>query len=164
MTAVANERSTAIRAPEPRDYARMAELTGQLGYKSNASEIERRMAGMLGSKDHAVFVAETGDGGVAGWIAVFIYRCIESNPRAEISGLVVDEQARSLGIGRRLLERAERWAQEKGCEAVGLRSNVIRERAHTFYERLGYEHIKTQKSFRKALGEIRTRAQIKPAG
>jgi len=28
---------------------------------------------------------------------------------------------------------------------------VIRERAHAFYERQGYQHVKTQKSFRKDL-------------
>jgi hypothetical protein len=28
---------------------------------------------------------------------------------------------------------------------------VVRERAHAFYERNGYEHYKTQKAFRKAL-------------
>jgi GNAT superfamily N-acetyltransferase len=50
-----------------------------------------------------------------------------------------------------LLARAERWAREKGCRAIGLRSNVIRDRAHAFYERHGYKHVKTQKSFRKDL-------------
>jgi GNAT superfamily N-acetyltransferase len=50
-----------------------------------------------------------------------------------------------------LLGRAERWAREKGCRAIGLRSNVIRDRAHVFYERHGYKHTKTQKSFRKDL-------------
>ncbi len=151
MTSTANGSAVAIRSPEPRDYPKMAELAGQLGYRSNASEIERRLSGMHGSEDHAVFVAETAEGEVAGWIAVFIYRCVESEPRAEISGLVVDENARCLGIGRRLLECAEDWARRKRCVAVGLRSNVIRERAHAFYERLGYEHIKTQKSLRKKL-------------
>ena len=34
---------------------------------------------------------------------------------------------------------------------MSVRSNVIRERAHQFYERTGYEHYKTQKSFRKPL-------------
>jgi GNAT superfamily N-acetyltransferase len=50
-----------------------------------------------------------------------------------------------------LLDRAEMWAREKGFSATSLRSNVIRERAHAFYERQGYEHTKTQKSFRKKL-------------
>jgi GNAT superfamily N-acetyltransferase len=54
-------------------------------------------------------------------------------------------------VGLKLLERAEQWAREKGCTMVGLRSNVIRDRAHAFYERNGYEHFKTQKSFRKQL-------------
>lgn len=151
MTKTANEPALAIRAPEPRDHVRIAELAGQLGYKASAPEVARRLAAMQGSSDHAMFIAETPEGGAAGWITVFVYRCVESETRAEISGLVVDEKARSLGIGRRLLERAEEWAREKGCAAAGLRSNVIRDRAHAFYERLGYQHVKTQKAFRKSL-------------
>jgi hypothetical protein len=34
---------------------------------------------------------------------------------------------------------------------MSVRSNVIRERAHAFYERHGYIHFKTQKAFRKPL-------------
>jgi GNAT superfamily N-acetyltransferase len=151
MTTAAKKSAITIRAPEPRDYPRMAELAGELGYKSEGAEIARRIAEMRGSPDHAVFVAETGDGEIAGWIGVFAFRCVEADARAEISGLVVDERMRSAGIGRLLLERAEEWARQKGCAAASVRSNVIRERAHAFYERHGYKHIKTQKSFRKIL-------------
>jgi GNAT superfamily N-acetyltransferase len=151
MTSIANEPVVAIRAPEPRDYPRMAELAGQLSYESSAEEISHRLSGMRVSPDHAVFVAERADGEIVGWIGVFMYRSVEADPRTEISGLVVDERMRSLGTGRRLVERAEEWAREKGCEAVSVRSNVIRDRAHSFYERLGYKNIKTQKSFRKVL-------------
>ena len=35
--------------------------------------------------------------------------------------------------------------------SASVRSNVMRERAHKFYERCGFEHYKTQKSFRKPL-------------
>lgn len=151
MTSTAKELTIVIRTPERRDYARIADLAGQLGYEATESEVARRMVGMQDSADHAVFVAEAAEGDVAGWIAVFVCRCIESETRAEIGGLVVDENVRSRGIGRRLLERAEQWARGKGCAAVGLRSNVIRERAHAFYERLGYKHVKTQKAFRKRM-------------
>jgi GNAT superfamily N-acetyltransferase len=151
MTTTAKESSIMIRAPRQRDYAGMSELAGQLGYASAGEEIARRLAGMQDSADHAVFVAETAEGEIAGWIGVFVYRCVEADARAEISGLVVAERMRSLRIGQRLLERAEEWAREKGCTASSVRSNVIRERAHTFYERNGYKHVKTQKSFRKIL-------------
>jgi GNAT superfamily N-acetyltransferase len=151
MSSIARQLTTEIRTPQPADYARMAEFAGQLSYPSTAEEIARRLDPMERSAEQAVFVAQLSSGELAGWIAVFLYRCVETDVRAEVSGLVVDERQRSKGIGQRLLERAEEWAREKGCGMIGLRSNVIRGRAHTFYERQGYEHFKTQKSFRKPL-------------
>ncbi len=139
-----------IREAQPQDYARVAELAGQLSYPSSAEEIAARLEGMKRSSDHAVFVAEL-DGEVAGWLGVYVCRMVEAQARAEVSGLVVDERFRSQRIGWHLLDRAERWAREKGCGVIGLRSNVIRDRAHAFYERNGYQHVKTQKAFRKDL-------------
>jgi GNAT superfamily N-acetyltransferase len=140
-----------IREPRAKDHARIAELAGQLMYASSADDIAKRLQGIRHSDEHAVFVAELAGGEIAGWIAVFLYRTVEADTRAEVSGLVVDERYRSQGIGLHLLSRAEEWAREHGCRAIGLRSNVIRERAHAFYQRQGYQHVKTQKSFRKDL-------------
>jgi GNAT superfamily N-acetyltransferase len=76
---------------------------------------------------------------------------LESDLRAEVNGLIVAEGQRSSGAGAKLLVAAEEWARKRGCQGVNVRSNVIRERAHKFYERQGYEHYKTQKAFRKTL-------------
>lgn len=140
-----------IRPAGPQDYARIAELARQLGYESTTDEIAGRMAQMSGSPEHAVFVAQSSDGKISGWIGLCILRMVEADARVEVSGLVVDERARSQGIGRLLLDRGERWAREKGCRQIGLRTNVIRERAHAFYERQGYKHTKTQRTYRKDL-------------
>lgn len=140
-----------VRPARPGDYARMAELAGQLTYPSVTEDIARRMGGLEGSKEHAVFVAETEGGEVAGWIGLFVLRSVEADARVEIAGLIVDERFRSQGVGEKLIERAERWARERNCREIGLRSNLIRDRAHKFYERLGYRNVKTQKSFRKQL-------------
>ena len=139
-----------IREARPQDYARIAELAGQLGYPSSPEEIAKRLDDRRGLQEHAVFVAQRGDE-IAGWLGAYVCRTVEADARAEISGLVVDPGFRSQGIGPLLLVRAEQWAREKGCRAIGLRSNVIRDRAHAFYERHGYKHTKTQKSFRKDL-------------
>ena len=144
------ESAVEIREAQPQDYARIAELAGQLGYPSSPKEIAERLDSMKHSNEHAVFVVQFG-GEVAGWLGVYVCRTVEADPRAEISGLIVDEKFRSQGVGPLLLVRAEEWAREKGCRAIGLRSNVIRDRAHAFYERHGYKHTKTQKSFRKDL-------------
>ena len=140
-----------IRAPRPQDLPRIADLSRQLGYPTTPDEIALRIDGMKNSREHAVFLAQLPNGEIAGWIAAFLYRGVELDPRTEISGLVVDERYRSQTVGLALLTRAEQWAREKGCTEVALRSNVIRDRAHKFYERNGYLHTKTQKSFRKTL-------------
>src|ERR1700690_520655 len=151
MNAPQKQTGCLIRDAHETDHARMAELAQQLGYASTAGDIAARIAPMQESAEHGVFLAELADGQIGGWIGVFVYRSVEAEARAEVSGLVVDAASRSQGIGQRLLERAEQWAREKGCRAIGLRTNVVRERAHAFYERQGYEHTKTQRTYRKSL-------------
>ena len=128
----------------------IARLSGQLGYPSTAEETARRLLQVDGQSGHAVYVAEV-DGKLIGWIHVFVNHSLVADTPAEIAGLVVDESHRGRGVGRVLMEQAERWAMEHGCHSVRLRSNVLRSRAHVFYERMGYQTIKTQKAFCKEL-------------
>ncbi len=145
--------STRVRIRKARidDAERIAVLSGQLGYPTTTREMAGRLAKSLKFRDSACYVAESGVEGVIGWIHVSMTPLLEVELRAEINGLVVDEEARSHGAGAQLLDEAERWARKMRCKSVSLRSNVIRERAHEFYLRQGYEHYKTQKAFRKAL-------------
>jgi GNAT superfamily N-acetyltransferase len=133
------------------DAAAIARLSGELGYPSTAEQVAARLRRVLPEEVHAVFVAEAEDGRLCGFAHVFGYHVVESDPRAEVSGLVVDAGLRGHGVGKRLMQSVEEWARERGYPAVSLRSNVVREQAHTFYERLGYRSNKTQKSFRKEL-------------
>ena len=140
-----------IRRARRTDAARIAELSTQLGYPCTAQQIEARLLRLIPRSKHAVFVAETPGPDVVGWIHVSVANLLEIDVRAEINGLVVAEAHRSVGAGAKLLEAAEEWARRCGCCAVNVRSNVIRERAHKFYERQGYEHYKIQKAFRRPL-------------
>jgi len=140
-----------IREARISDAPNLAPLAGQLGYASTPEEVAARLPEILADSEHIVFVAEQKGGQLAGYVDTFLFRTAASNVRAEIAGLVVDEASRSQSIGRMLMARAEDWAREKGCFECGLRSNVIREDAHRFYENLGYRVNKTQKSFRKKL-------------
>lgn len=137
-----------IRRAKSSDAARIAEMSGQLGYPATKKEIVARMKRLTPASQHALFVAELA-GRVIGWVHVTASRLLEVPPRAEVNGLIVDEAARSGGAGKRLLQEAEKWAKRTGCQGMSVRSNVIRERAHQFYEKHGYEHYKTQKAFRK---------------
>ena len=140
-----------IRRAQRSDVARIAELSGQLGYPATAAQIAQRLRGLRPAAQHAVFVADLPGSGVVGWIHVTVAHLVDSDTRAEVNGLVVAEGRRSMGAGARLLEAAEEWSRKRGCRSMSVRSNVIRERAHKFYERQGYEHHKSQKAFRKSL-------------
>jgi GNAT superfamily N-acetyltransferase len=140
-----------IRRAKGADAPRIAVLTGELGYPATAAQMRERLRGIQPASQHAVFVAESAKDGVIGWVHVSRQPLLEVEIRAEVNGLVVAEGQRSLGAGARLLAAAEDWARKHGCKSMSVRSNVIRERAHKFYERNGYEHYKTQKSFRKPL-------------
>jgi len=145
------EKELRLRRAKSADAQQIAVLSGQLGYPATAAQMRGRLRGIKPASQHAVFVAESAKDGVIGWVHVSRDVLLESEIRAEVNGLVVAEGQRSLGAGARLLAAAEDWARKNGCKGMSVRSNVIRERAHKFYERHGYEHYKTQKSFRKPL-------------
>ncbi len=142
-----------IRKARRSDAGRIAQLSGELGYPATAGQIEARLRQLRPASKHGVFVAECSDAtvGLVGWLHVSVSHLLESDVRAEVNGLIVAEGQRSVGAGAKLLEAAEEWARTRGCRGMNVRSNVVRERAHGFYERNGYEHYKTQKAFRKTL-------------
>jgi GNAT superfamily N-acetyltransferase len=133
------------------DVAAVARLATQLGYPSTDFQIEQRFHALEQSPDARVLIAEAPDGAVLGWIHVFGRRMLESDPDAEIGGLVVDEATRGRGVGSALVASAEVWAREHGYDVVSVRSNVIRTEAHEFYKSRGYQVLKSQYKLRKRL-------------
>lgn len=139
-----------IRAAARDDAAAIALLSGELGYPVDVDVMRMRLELLDQRPDHAVFVA-CRDQRVLGWIDVAIVLHVQSEPRAEIGGLVVSSEARNARIGARLVARAEQWATSRGVDAIVVRSQIMREAAHRFYEREGYVRTKTSAVFSKAL-------------
>ncbi len=142
--------SIVVRALRAGDAESVAALCTQLGYPTSAADVELRLQ-HAGDKGHAVFIAESPDGGAVGWVQVCARTILVSDRHAEVEGLVVDREWRGKGVGRVLMKRAEEWARREGCAAVSLRSNVVRDGARPFYESIGYDVVKTQWAFRKRL-------------
>lgn len=140
-----------IRKARLADARSIAELSGQLGYPTTEKEMTQRLSKLLRLRQNLTLLAETPAHQTIGWLHVSVTPLLEVPLRAEVNGLVVERNQRSQGAGAALLQAAEHWARRQGCHSMSVRSNVIRERAHEFYLRHGYEHYKTQKSFRKTL-------------
>jgi GNAT superfamily N-acetyltransferase len=149
MQLPSNELAVSIRDALPADAARIAALAVQLGYEVPLEHIEAVLRSP--EPDRAVLVAVVPRAGVVGWTVIVRQDTLIASRRAEIAGLVVEDEFRGHRIGELLVEAAEDWARKKGCTTLRLLSNVVRERAHTFYARLGYDVLKTEYVFQKAL-------------
>jgi GNAT superfamily N-acetyltransferase len=142
--------TTTIRPAKDQDAAALAALSGQLGYPSSPADILSRLQQIRPLPDHAILVAER-DGAVSGWLHVQTRRSLETPEYGEITALVVDERLRGQGVGAELVAAAATWASRQGLPVLRVRSNVVRERTHSFYEKLGFSLSKSQKVFAKDL-------------
>jgi GNAT superfamily N-acetyltransferase len=140
-----------IRAIASADTEAAVRLSAELGYPVDSTVMRARIDQLAVRPDHGAYVACVG-GRVVGWIHVSAVHHMQSEPRAEIGGLVVDASVRGAGIGARLVARAEQWATEHGLGSILVRSQIMREAAHRFYLREGYTRTKTSAVFSKVLG------------
>ena len=140
-----------IRRATPNDATRLAQLSDVLGYPVKLEILRDRLDRLLEGPTNIVLLAELPNVGTVGWIHGAEQELLESDRRCEILGLVVDPEHRGKGIGRRLVEAVERWAEQRGLKQIAVRSNVTRQESHPFYERLGYVRAKTQHAYRKPL-------------
>ncbi|ETR78376.1 GCN5 family acetyltransferase [Afipia sp. P52-10] len=140
----------AIRTIAVSDLPAATVLLGQLGYPMPEQEVARRLAAVLGHADHRVWVYDDG-GEVVGLLHAFFRPALDKPPEVMVQALVTDATRRSTGVGEALMQVVEAWARERGCQSVALYSRIDRERAHRFYERLGYEKKLASAQLRKAL-------------
>jgi GNAT superfamily N-acetyltransferase len=140
-----------VRPARTIDAARLAALSGVLGYPVAEDVMHTRLTRLLGRESDVVLVAESAAGELVGWVHAAEQDLLESGQRCEILGLVVDAGHRGQGVGRRLVEQVERWAAARGLALITVRSNVTRAESHPFYQRLGYVRTKTQHAYRKQL-------------
>jgi GNAT superfamily N-acetyltransferase len=140
-----------VRPISSQDAEAAAELSGQLGYKASVATMRNRIETLLcNGKSQAAFVACVGAEVVA-WIEIAIVQHLQSEPHTVVGGLVVREDARNRGIGKKLLSEAEEWSRKQGIPVVRVRSQVARQDAHRFYLREGYRQVKTSAVFEKTV-------------
>jgi ribosomal protein S18 acetylase RimI-like enzyme len=128
-----------IRAAEMKDAAALAELMSQLGYETTQSEMQMRLERIAADKRYSTFVAVR-DGKVCGMIGTLTSLNYEHNdPGGRILALVTLMTMRRHGIGRALVEAAEKDFAQRRVRRVALNTRLARKVAHKFYESLGYE-------------------------
>jgi len=143
--------SLVVRRVAPEDAAAVVELSGQLGYSISIETVTERIRTLTAyPRNQAAFVA-CANAEVVGWIEAVIEHHLQSPPHGMITGLVVRDGMRSLGVGKRLCAEAEAWTRGNGIALLRVTSRTTRERAHRFYLREGFTQTKTSAVFEKVL-------------
>ena len=130
--------STAVREARSSDAPRLVELIIELGHPITEPDVRQNLEA-LAATGLLPLVATSGDEiiGMCGLSAmVTVHR---PAPVGRISVMIVDKAYRGRGIGALLVAEAEKRLAARGCRILEVTSNQRRERAHGFYEALGYE-------------------------
>ena len=130
-----------IRKAEKTDIESIQSLIIELtGHAISDSDIENRFDLVESSEIDSLYVYEK-DNKVIGVLGFRIRENIEENSRfGEVSALVVDPNYRKQGIGKQLMDFADKLANQNDCIGTWLVSGFGREeQAHTFYKSLGFK-------------------------
>lgn len=135
---------THIRLAAKSDLPEVLRLYAQPGLDEGAvlpiAEAERIFDRFARYPDYVLYVAEL-DGKIVGTFALLIMDNLAhmGAPSGVVEDVVVDAAHRAHGIGRAMMTHAVALCRGKGCYKMALSSNLKRERAHAFYDSLGFE-------------------------
>jgi ribosomal protein S18 acetylase RimI-like enzyme len=103
-------------------------------------EAEHIFERMARYPDYKIYVAVS-NGQIVGTFALLIMDNLGhmGAPSAVIEDVAVDPEWQRRGVGKMMMCYALQKYGEKGCYKAVLSSNLKRERAHAFYESLGFE-------------------------
>ena len=139
------------RKPSLQDAEVIAQLATELGYPTSGQQCLARLKALLQSPEHRIIVACDALNIVVGWIHVYLAYSLESDPYAEIAGLIVTADYRKTGIGGMLIKAVEEWVKKSGVKKLRVRSRVERDEAQAFYTHSGFKQTKQQNVFDKVL-------------
>jgi ribosomal protein S18 acetylase RimI-like enzyme len=133
-----------VRPAAEADLAAVLALYAQPGMDDGRmlplAEARRLLARFAAYPDYTLYVAEL-EREIVGTFALLIMDNLGhlGAPSAIVEDVMVAPAAQGRGIGQAMMAFARRKAMEKRCYKLVLSSNAKRERAHAFYEQLGYE-------------------------
>ncbi len=129
-----------LRPGRASDAVAIAGLLVELGYPVSPQLIPQRLANLAADGRTIVVVAQR-DGAIVGLATGQALRAIHVDEEvAWLTSVVVAASARRSGLGRLLVTEVETWAHSRGISRMSVVTGLHRAEAHSFYERLGYEH------------------------
>jgi aminoglycoside 6'-N-acetyltransferase I len=144
-----------IRECLPAERGAWLDMRERLWPDHTREELSREQAEILGDPARTgVLVAVRPDGELAGFVEVSLRdwaEGCETRPVGYVEAWYVEPAERRAGLGRRLIEAAERWALARGCTEMGSDADLANDVSHAAHRALGYVEVGRSVLFRKKL-------------
>ena len=129
-----------IRSATLSDADQIGALLDELGYKTTNETLQSQMPTYLQDPKSAIFVAEMSSQQLTGLISGHLLPLLhQPGNLGRITAMVVSENSRGAGVGRKLVEKLESWFRKNNCSRFEVTSGDHRIGAHRFYEGFGYQ-------------------------
>ncbi len=143
-----------IRFAERNDMPGILPLLIELGYPCILEDLQARFRKFVNNAGYGVAVCTANSAivGLIAWSKSELF--ISEQVRIHIEALIVKENHRSMGIGKKLMAFVDNIAKQYSPVIVDLTSSLWREEAtyaHSFYKNLGFDNKKPSVYFRKEL-------------
>lgn len=145
----------AISELRPNEHDAWLRLQQRLWPKETKDDLQEGQRWILDDpKRNAVFVARLPRGELVGFVEAALRDWAEgcsTRPVGYIEGWYVAPEHRRRGVGRRLVEAAERWARSRGCTEMGSDAHLANTLSHRAHAALGYAEVERVVAFAKRL-------------
>ena len=134
-----------IRESNYDDIPSLLELLYELGrpklhQDGDSEKFEKLLKNYIQENDKKILVAQINNSEIIGMISmVFLPRLNQNTLELYIPELIISQNYRSKGIGKKLINFSINLGKEKKCHRIRLESGNQRIESHKFYKHLGFE-------------------------
>jgi aminoglycoside 6'-N-acetyltransferase I len=143
-----------VRRLNPDDHPEWQRMRETLWPEFSAAQHQQEMAAIRADATTATFVVDRGDRRLGGFLELgrrSVAEGCSTSPVAYIEGWYVDPDLRGRGIGRALVEAAERYARDGGYREIASDCELPNEVSRSAHLALGYAEVLRLIHFRKDL-------------
>ncbi|MBR9704384.1 GNAT family N-acetyltransferase [Candidatus Pacearchaeota archaeon] len=129
-----------IRKAKTKDYLEVLILLKQLFFKNNLAEKKTKEIFLKAILDkNSIQLVKVFNDKIIGYCCVVFREDIQSGGMVGyLSELIIDENYRKMGFGKKLLNEIIIESKKIGCKEIQFPSTFKRKRAHKFYESLDF--------------------------
>ena len=128
------------------DIPLILELLYELGRQKpqkdgELEKFKKLLKNYMQEDDKKILVAQDNDSKIIGMISmVFLSRLNQNTLEMYVPELIVSQNYRSKGIGKKLINSSIEFGKKKKCHRIRLESGNQRIESHKFYKHLGFEN------------------------